>query len=293
MKDFIIISEPLYLPMEKLMNHFRFFAIETKSNESHFLSPFSNDPLPKFRVYNPLNIAFDYSIMERFTVTDLAEKLLNCTVEEIGGILKMIDFSNIQQAVKVLEAKPIKSQELTKYLFSVCTKYSIVSKYILEVQFQLNDKIKSALAFTNNSGGFELFSSDFSGFALPSDYTLIYNNSESLCIFSTSDDFLSYFGSEFEMSGSFDFLILNSEGFIERSKLVYGRYRHIYIFLNKINSSGSIKKIQGFCESGKCIDKSNEYLGFEKQKQVEDNDQEQFEDENENLLNYQSRGINM
>lgn len=263
-------EEAKKIPIGEFLAHFGFNPVEIKKNDSYYLSPFRDEKNPSFRINHRLNIWYDYGISKGGTIIDLGIMLLNCSIEDLLQKLTEINFSSVQPVIKpiesstinIVETKKLTSPELISYLKSRSIDIKIALKYCVEVIFTLKGKTYYAIGFKNKSNGYELRNKYFKGSSSPKDYTIVNNNSDSLCVFEGFFDFLSYFDSQIEMTGTFDFLILNTIAFLEKSKAMYGKYKVVYLFLD-LDSAGTggaskLKALGTFM----CIDKSNEYKGY-------------------------------
>ncbi len=194
-------EEAKKIPIGEFLAHFGFNPVEIKQNDSFYLSPLREEKKPSFRINHRLNIWYDYGISKGGTIIDLGILLLNCSIEELLQTITDINFSSVQpidknfipQSIKIIEIKSLASPELFAYIRSREVKKEIAAKYCREANFSVNEKVYFAIAFQNNSGGFELRNKYFKGSSSPKDITLISNKSDSVCVFEGFFNFLSYF----------------------------------------------------------------------------------------------------
>lgn len=246
-----------------------YYSIKVKQNDHYYLSPLRNEKDPSFRVNMKLNVWYDYGLGKGGTIIDLGTILLNCTIERLLERLESSNFSPVQRnyiysdsSIKIKETKRISNPSLIAYLYERDIKKEIAQIYCVEVDFEMNGKLFYAIGFQNISKGFELRNKYFKGSSSPKDISLITNKSDKLCLFEGFFDFLSYFDSKFEMPGLFDFLVLNSISFLEKSIEIITRYKEVYIFLDNDHAgSTGAKRLLGL-ELNICIDKSKEYKNY-------------------------------
>jgi len=245
-----------------------FHPVKQVKNDFYYLSPFRTENHPSFRVNTSLNVFFDYGTGEGGTIIDLGTKLLNCSIAELLEKLSSQRLSTAHRpikseigAIQIKEKRALSNTALMYYIKERSIDIQIARKYCHEVSFLNGERNYFAIGFQNNSGGFELRNKYFKGCSTPKDITHIKNSSPTLCVFEGFFDFLSYFGSRFEME-TCDFLILNTLSFIDKGIVIMKNYNSVHLFLDNDNAgrSASAKIMNSGIKE--CVDLAGEYKLF-------------------------------
>ena len=263
-------QEAKKIPIVEFLNSKGYSPIRTRNNDCFYLSPLRDELTASFKVNIKMNVWFDYGLGIGGTLLDLGLLMYGCSLEELLEKLAEGNFSFVQQTrddnsnsvIVIDDVKTISSYALLNYLRNRRIKPNIALRFCVEAKYTVNKKTYFAIGFKNRSGGYELRNRYFKGGSSPKDITLIINDSETLCVFEGFFDFLSYFGSKFEIDGPVDFLVLNSVAFLEKSKEIIERYNKVYLFLdNDTAGKKGVELVKTF-EIGKCINVSDGYSDY-------------------------------
>ncbi len=234
-----------------------------------YKSPLRDEKNPSFKVNSFKNLWFDFGIGEGGDLIKLICLLFKVDNSNALKILSRNQYSNHQtdlntedSKVIITNVKELSNIQLINYLDSRKIKSHFSKKYCKEVSFRLKDRNFYAIGFQNDSKGYELRCKYFKGSCTPKDITLIRNNSDKLLIFEGFIDFLSWFSCKHFIPGTYDYLILNTLSFLNKSKSVINGYKEVLLFLD--NDDAGKRAAAELIETGgsKCIDMSMEYSEY-------------------------------
>lgn len=203
--------------LEILANYNVYPRVHSKS-EARCLSPFRNETHPSFNVNVNKNVWYDFGEDKGGTVVDLIKNLHNCSIAESLNILREKSFSFSQQNLPITNLEPsfnidkickIQKPGLISYLHSRKIDVSIAKAYCKEIyhsynttkshssnatKLQCDNAIKPyyAIAILNDKGGYEIRNKYFKGCIGSKAITTIKNDSNTLNVFESFSDFLSY-----------------------------------------------------------------------------------------------------
>lgn len=213
--------------------------------EAWFLSPFRSETQASFKVDLRINRWYDHGMGKGGNVIDLIMELNNFSVEETLAFLNgnTTSFSFHQQQ----EVEPKKSYSIKRivklsnfalinYISERGINQDIATNYCAEIYYAINNKNFFAIAFKNNSGGYEIRNKYFKGSFGKKDITTIKNQSDTLVIFEGFIDFLSYSTIYENAKKNEDYLILNSISFIEKASKIGQKYNQVITCLDNDNS---------------------------------------------------------
>lgn len=228
---------PISFVLEKI-NHIPKF---TKGNDLWYISPFRNEKTPSFKVESQLNLWHDFGEGKGGDVIKFIEVYYNLTfaeaLKELAQLTNYIENTNYQvrqayQKTEVVNQTNIKDKAvinklqdlqnpaLIEYLTERKINIDIAKKYIQEIYYQNNDKKFFAIAFENDSKGYEIRSKYFKGSlkGYAKDITSIINDnkkSNRILIFEGFIDFLSFLTIS-NLGLNEDVIVLNSLSFIPK-----------------------------------------------------------------------------
>jgi hypothetical protein len=167
---------------------------------------------------------------------------------------------NREARIIFMATRPLTDGRLLEYLTSRCIPVELAKKYCREVDFQLYDKMNTAIGFPNDAGGYELRNRYFKGSSSPKSITSIGNEHNQLTVFEGFFDFLSHqVIAKQTPEHKTNFLILNSLAFFYKSRELMERYQQVDLYLDR-NKKGIECTTQALdWNRNKFIDKSNLY----------------------------------
>lgn len=222
-----------------------------------YLSPLREEKKASFKVNHSINRWYDYGMSEGGDVVELAKRLrglptVSATLKYLEGesgctvhsptshVTSSKAQSSHEQSTFILH--PLKNKSLLSYLRSRQIDEAIGCTYCQEIHYKQNGRWYFAVAFGNQTGGYELRNPYFKGCMGSQDLSIIaYSSGESqegCIVFEGFIDFLSFLTLVkrqdylFRMEGPCDYLILNS---VCNQKKVYQyleHYRRIHCFLD-------------------------------------------------------------
>lgn len=249
--------------------------IKENENEAWFLSPFRNEKTASFKVNIKSNRYYDFGEGAGGTLVDLIMRLEQISIKEI--IDKFSDtFFSFQKQIEgvtifapqkkkdyeILKLNEISSLPLIQYLNERNLSIDIVKRYCKEIHYKLNQKKYYAIAFPNQSNGFEVRNKYVKMCLVKKDISLIENGQILLKIFESWSDFISYIFLKPLDEFAYDFLILNSISLLKRNLNLLKKYRIIETYFDN-DQSGKLTTNFLLDEFGSMINnQSNLYQEF-------------------------------
>jgi DNA primase len=249
-------------------------------NEVWIKSPFNpNEKTPSFKINTIKNIWFDHAQGFGGNVIDLVMQLNNCNLSQALKLLDTSNFSFSQAKNPILnntlspdkknyqeikEVKELNNLVLLNYLKSRKIDLEVAKEYLKEVYYSQKNKDYFALAFQNNSKGYETRNAYFKGCIGSKEITTIKgSNSKELSIFEGFMDFLSALTHFKLQQFKSDVIILNSVANNKKIEgLLYNNiYNKIYLFLDN-DEAGNQAKEYFYGLNEKCLDCSNLYKNY-------------------------------
>lgn len=213
---------------------------KTTNNEVWFLSPFREEKTPSFKIDLDKNIWFDFGEGIGGTIIDLVMKSNNCSVKNALQILDQGTFSFHQQSKMLASQKSysiLKIAELTnKNLIDYLLRRKINIQYSKRFCFQVHYSFSTGkeyygIGFMNDFGGLEIRNNFFKGCLGKKAITTINNNSDTISLFESWSDFLSYLTLK-KVIPKENFIILNSTTLIKKIPELITDYKRIKCFFD-------------------------------------------------------------
>ncbi len=255
----------------------------TGKEEIWITSPFNpEEKTASFKINTSKNVWYDFARGEGGNILDLVMALNNCDFKEALKRLSNNHTFSFSQAKKIPSSNHTESndkknyqQEINKiqslenpalvsYLESRKINIDIAKIYLKEIYYTQKDKKYFALAFENDSLGFETRNPYFKGCIGSKNITTIKGREKGkLSIFEGFIDFLSaltHFETNFFKS---DVIILNSVSNKKKlEELLYSDlYNKVYLFLDN-DKAGNETKSYLYNINNNCIDCSNLYKDY-------------------------------
>jgi hypothetical protein len=173
---------------------------------------------------------------------DLAVRVYDCTIGELTAILcaalplvqqcGLVGNPHSVDLVTIEQTHPIRSTDLERYLWEFRIPLHVARLYCLEGWYYRETNLYHALAFRNDSGGFELFDRAHHYRVQPFGPTHIRGNSQAIAVFRHVLDLLTYvtlFAGPITKLP--DFFILNARVDFEDAQGIMSPYRDKHLFL--------------------------------------------------------------
>lgn len=256
---------------------------KNSTKDTWFLSPFRDEKTPSFKVDNTKNIWYDFGEGAGGTILDLVCKLHNCEAKQALQILSGNSFSfhkpkkmiSVTKSYTILKTQQVLNKNLKEYLKSRKLNISFVSKYCCEVHYNFGEtKQYYAIGFKNDSNGYELRNKYFKGCLGKKDITTITYNTDSVCVFESWSDFISYLCLQ-ENKIKESYIILNSTSMLNKAFEKMKNYNIVKVFFDNDNGgTKAFNKIK-YSDLDNVIDMRKHY--------------ENYKDLNEYLINKKSK----
>lgn len=246
-----------------------------RNNDYWYFSPLRQEKTPSFKVSRKLNRWYDHGMGKGGNLIDFAILFNNCTV---GEFLKILDtdfsfhqptqkitqkpFQEPESPIKVVSEKPVTSFFLHRYLYQRRIPLDLAKQYCREASYELYNRQYFAIAFKNNSGGYELRNAFFKGSSAPKDITTFEIGAKEICVFEGFFDFLSFMAVT-QNSGQIqsDFIVLNSVSLFEKARPFMERHEVINLYFDQ-DKTGQNYTRYALSLSQKYKDKSNLYQDY-------------------------------
>jgi DNA primase len=240
-------SESKKIPITEYLAKLGFEPAKVRGNDYWYRSPFRSENDASFKVNVRLNLWYDHGSGEGGTILDLGAKINSCSVVEFLTKLEgqhfepyQFSFQRKQETIDenrltICTVNHLNDQALIGYLKTRGISSEIAGEHCLEAKFKIGSKEYHAIAFQNQSGGFELRNNWFKGSSSPKDISYFNSDSGRLCVFEGFIDFLSLKqmgkGVCPAIEGA-DFLILNSLSFLAKNLELLKDREAVSLFLD-------------------------------------------------------------
>lgn len=211
------------------LNSLGFQPAKIIGNSYWYLSPLRNEKTPSFKVDVKLNRYFDHGISQGGKLVDLGTRLLNIDISELLDKLSSQDLKSFSfqkpeiidtPGYEIKKVKALENKALTAYFEGRTIPLSLAKEYCREIYYQIKDKNYFAIAFENDSKGFEIRNRYFKACLGTKDITTILNPvANNLILFEGFMDFLSGWKELRPKMSQSSFIILNSVNQIEKAKV--------------------------------------------------------------------------
>ena len=261
-----------------LLSKLSFEPTKIQNYKVWYSSPLHAEKTPSFKVDLQKRLWIDYGLGIGGNIIDLVMQMYNLDFSEalqklselIGGDTKSFSFSQAnplpaptpatESKTEIKKIQDIQNQALIDYLRK--RKVKKYNNYLQEIYYTQNDKNYFALAFKNDSDGYETRNAYFKGCIGKKDITTIKSSqNEKLSVFEGFMDYLSaltYYKIDKFKS---DVIILNSVSNKNIIIPLLNRYKKVYLFLDN-DKAGNETKQELYTANHNCIDCSNLYKNY-------------------------------
>lgn len=244
-----------------------------KNEDYWYRSPFREEKTASFKINRKKNVWYDHGTGQGGNLIDFGLLYHNCPVNEL--LDKWSDNLSFHQpkprievpeqeesSTTLLSERTIVSLSLLRYLKQRRIADSIAKKYCREISFSVNGKTYISIGFKNDNAGFELRNQWYKGSIAPKAITSIKNGGKELAVFEGFFDFLSHQTiHQGQPPSHFNFLILNSTSFFEKSREFMEGHEKIRLFLDR-DKTGQNCTQRALSWSPKYSDESSLYKGY-------------------------------
>jgi hypothetical protein len=204
----------------------------TRGNDIWYTSPFRpNEKTPSFKIDHQKNVWFDFGMGQGGTIIDLVQNLyrtpdvakaLSIIADVDGGVAHACEWptpcAEAPQTRPVIESVGgITDRMLEQYVRDRAIPLDLARVYLQEIRYRAGDRDYRALAFANDSGGFEVRNPGFKGTIGKKDISYLPNRARNdAAVFEGAFDFLSTLAHYERDRPESNVLVLNSVGMAER-----------------------------------------------------------------------------
>lgn len=233
-----------------------FSPTKESDKSAWYHAPYREDRTPSFKVNKDKNIWYDFGTAQSGDIIDLAALLYQS--KDVSRLLKLIEGAAPALAPRIrtpisqsgerltdqfrnVKVVDLNHDALKSYLQSRGIYRAIGECECKEVHYTCHKKEYFAVAFPNNSGGFEIRNPYFKGCIAPKDISII-QKTERLrgrccCLFEGFMDYLSYLtlvksGRITEDDEHVDYIVLNSVSNVSRAIEPIKKYKVIHCYLD-------------------------------------------------------------
>ena len=239
-------SEAKRIPIIDYLAILGFEPAKIKGNDYWYRSPFRDERTPSFKVNIKENLWYDHGVGKGGTILDLGVEIHQCTLRGFISKLELANFNSrsvrklptvaADNKLDVVSTYPIKEPQLIEYLKSRGIDPDLARQYCVEAEFLIRTRRYKAIAFPNNSGGYELRNNWFKGSSSPKDLSFISGERNKLCVLEGFIDFLSVLQAPDKqikrIRDNSAFVILNSLSFLKKGLPVMRHFAKVNLFLD-------------------------------------------------------------
>ncbi len=240
-----------------------------------YLSPLRAEKTASFKIDRKLNRWYDHGIGKGGDIIDFAILYFNCTISEFLLSLRS-KFSFHQPAASVAshnqdtqlskivirDVRTLRNLVLIRYLHSRKIPLTVAAKFCKEIDFEMNGKPYYSVGFLNDVGGYELRNAYYKNSSAPKGITTIKNGTVRIAVFEGFFDFLSFqVMFPYEELAQWDYCILNSLSFFDKTMPFLQAYNSVHLFLDR-DTAGQDCSRQALQQGNHYVDESNLYAGY-------------------------------
>lgn len=201
------IEQAKRIRLEDFLHRLGYSPNRRSRDQLWFSSPFRNEQVPSFKLNLSLNTWYDFGLGEGGDIIDFVKQ--HERISTVSDALSRIDaiigaaplppratFEEVLPAngpaLELSQIGEVRSKSLLAYLHGRGIDPASVKPHVEEAHYRNGDRSYFALAFPNNSGGYELRNPLFKGTLGPKDFTIIRGNPRKVLVFEGFFDFLSF-----------------------------------------------------------------------------------------------------
>jgi len=209
-----------------------------------FRSPFrTNERTSSFKVNVSKNLFYDFGEGFGGTVIDFVMHYYTCNIQEaLDRLAKELNTFSFHQQTNFIKSDLIKNnyeirkvqnlqnKNLLEYAKSRNLEGEIIQKYCKEVHYNINDKKYYGIGFQNDAGGFEIRNKYVKMVLGKKEITTLNNNQNSIILFESWSDFISFLTLYPAEEFKHDYIILNSVTMLEKALMKIYKYINVEIY---------------------------------------------------------------
>ncbi|MEP6749411.1 MAG: toprim domain-containing protein [Bacteroidota bacterium] len=255
------------------LNSIGYEPCKIRNNDYWYLSPLREERTASFKINRSINRWYDHGTGNGGNLVDFAILYHNCSIKEFlqslsGNFSFQESHSNntksilAENQIEIVQTNTISSAALLCYLKTRKISFEIASRFCNEVHYKLNEKTYYSIGFKNDKGGYELRNAYYKNSSAPKGITTIKNGAVKIAVFEGFFDFLSFlFLLEKQPPSHWDFCVLNSLSFFEKTRTSLEQYKSIHLFLDN-DKAGQNCSFNAVNITKKYVDESGLYKGY-------------------------------
>ena len=199
------IEQAKSIPLEELLLGLGIAPARKSRDQLWYLSPLRSESTASFKVNTAMNSWYDFGTGEGGDIIDLVKKLdgLGSVSDALARIRELVGSSKLPvriiksnepkdstPAMELTHIGSVQAKSLLAYMHSRGINPNSVAPYVKEAYYRRDSDSYFALAFANDSGGFELRSPQFKGTLGAKDITTMASDPSRVVVFEGFFDFL-------------------------------------------------------------------------------------------------------
>ena len=264
------------ISIKDYLNSLGIQPVTEKGNYGMYRSPLREDNTPSFKVDYNANLWCDYGTGEGGTLIDLVMKQHGCNA--YGAICRLeqgntASFSfhgkdlperdtkrQAASPIEIRKIQPLQNPALMRYLQERGISPGTAAPYVQEMYYRIGGKPYFALAFRNDSGGYELRNPRFKG-STSKDITHIRQQGEPRDTCFVFEGFMDFLSAVTLGLATGDCLVLNSVANVEKALKHLDGYERIDCYLDRDEAGRRAMEALRTRYGGKVTDRSGIYQG--------------------------------
>ena len=264
------------ISIKDYLNSLGIQPVTEKGSYGMYRSPLREDNTPSFKVDYNANLWCDYGTGEGGTLIDLVMKQNGCNAYGAICRLEQGDTTSFsfhgkdlperdtkRQAASPIEIRriqPLQNPALMRYLQERGISPGTAAPYVQEMYYRIGGKPYFALAFKNDSGGYELRNPRFKG-STSKDITHIRQKGEPRDTCFVFEGFMDFLSAVTLGLATGDCLVLNSVANVEKALKHLDGYERIDCYLDRDEAGRRAMEALRTRYGGKVTDRSGIYQG--------------------------------
>lgn len=234
------------IPIEEFLARLGHHPMQRKANALWYKAPYREERTASFKVNMEKNLWFDYGLGKGGNIFALAGEFIRCDdffsqVKYVGEVAGMplltngnyVPHTKVQSSgasYKDVEILPLQNYPLLSYLQGRGISAEVAKEHCKEIRYSINGKRYFAVAFGNESNGYEMRNKFYKGCLSPKDVSFISSGSVTCNVYEGFMDFLS--ARKLGIGKEEDHLVLNSVSNVSRAFPYLDGYGQINCYLD-------------------------------------------------------------
>lgn len=267
-------------PLAEFLDRLGYQPAQVRGNDLWYRSPFRpEERTPSFKIDRVKNVWYDHGVGEGGTIIDFVQHLnqINDISQVLANIADIMGHKAASRIIlppvlekprdppKIDSIEVISDSQLIAYLGTRAIPLDLARIYLKEITYQVDHHHFRALAFANDSGGFEIRNAAFKGSLGTKAMTYLPSNTSThAAVFEGVFDFLSVLTHHKTDRPSGNILILNSVAMLSQGieKLKSASVKKVFAYLDHdVAGENALLKLQND-GAFEVVDGAGFYLGF-------------------------------